>query len=503
MLLPAPHAHDLFFDLEGNPLAPAGPREYLWGWGEIACDGRFGHHVEWAHDASAEKAAPEHFVELALARLDAHPAFHLYHFGAYEPTALTRLMGRYGTREEGVDRLLRAGVFVDLYTVTRQSVVISRESCSFKDLELLYRDGPREGAVAQAMDSVVAYHRWQLEQNPETLADIAAYHAEDCRSTWELRHWLEELREEVERQAGPLPRPELRTGEPSARVRATDHARLQLRERLLTALPADPSRWEEADRAQSLPAELLLFHRREARPMWRRHFQYQTDTDEDFLDDAETLGGLTLLAGDTTGWLFHFDGSQEFKMRRSDRVMDPSTGQEIGEIERLDPGEEIVVVRPATMWAEAPTALARLRPRTPAVWRRSSAAWPSGPWVRVAWTVRGLMPLSAACCADSRDRPGTRHRLPSRTASSAPADGRRGFTPATWLGKGLRVRAKPLPPPASLSTCWRSAAGWASPGSAMPSSASCRTPPWSRRKAAASPPCKKGRSGTRPAAVRK
>lgn len=31
VLLPAPHAHDLFFDLEGNPLAPAGPREYLWG----------------------------------------------------------------------------------------------------------------------------------------------------------------------------------------------------------------------------------------------------------------------------------------------------------------------------------------------------------------------------------------------------------------------------------------------------------------------------------------
>ena len=133
--------------------------------------------MEWVHDASAEKAAPEHFVELALARLDAHPAFHLYHFGAYEPSALTRLMGRYGTREEGVDRLLRAGVFVDLYTVTRQSVVISRESCSLKDFELLYR----EGAVAQAMDSVVAYHRWQLEQNPETLADIAAYHAEDCR----------------------------------------------------------------------------------------------------------------------------------------------------------------------------------------------------------------------------------------------------------------------------------------------------------------------------------
>ena len=39
---------------------------------------------------------------------------HVYHYAQYEITALKRLMGRYGTREDELDDLLRRGVFVDL-----------------------------------------------------------------------------------------------------------------------------------------------------------------------------------------------------------------------------------------------------------------------------------------------------------------------------------------------------------------------------------------------------
>ena len=35
------------------------------------------------------------------------------------PAAIKRLDGRHGTREEEVDRLLRAGAFVDLYRAVR------------------------------------------------------------------------------------------------------------------------------------------------------------------------------------------------------------------------------------------------------------------------------------------------------------------------------------------------------------------------------------------------
>ena len=54
-------------------------------------------------------------------RLAADPDLHVYHYAPYEPSALKRLMGRYGTREDEVDQLLRAGVLVDLLRVVRQS----------------------------------------------------------------------------------------------------------------------------------------------------------------------------------------------------------------------------------------------------------------------------------------------------------------------------------------------------------------------------------------------
>ena len=64
-----------------------------------------------------------------------YPDFHIYHYAPYEPSALHRLMGRYGTREEEVDRLLRGGRFVDLYAVVRHAVRASVESYSIKGLE--------------------------------------------------------------------------------------------------------------------------------------------------------------------------------------------------------------------------------------------------------------------------------------------------------------------------------------------------------------------------------
>ena len=47
-------------------------------------------------------------------------------------------MGRYATREDEIDRLLRAGVFVDLYGITKQSLRASVETYSLKDLEVFF-----------------------------------------------------------------------------------------------------------------------------------------------------------------------------------------------------------------------------------------------------------------------------------------------------------------------------------------------------------------------------
>ena len=47
---------------------------------------------------------------------------HVYHYAAYEPSTLARLMGAHATREDEVDELLRGEVLVDLLQVVRQGL---------------------------------------------------------------------------------------------------------------------------------------------------------------------------------------------------------------------------------------------------------------------------------------------------------------------------------------------------------------------------------------------
>ena len=140
--LPEPDAGDLFFDLEGDPFAGETGLEYLFGWAEApggsSGDPIYGH--VWAHDGPSEKAAFERFIDLVMERGRRHPGMHVYHYAAYEPAALKRLMGRYATREQEVDELLRAEAFVDLYRVTRQALRAGVESYSIKELERFFRE---------------------------------------------------------------------------------------------------------------------------------------------------------------------------------------------------------------------------------------------------------------------------------------------------------------------------------------------------------------------------
>ena len=74
----------------------------------------------------------ETFVDFVMERWEQFPGLHIYHYAPYEPAALKRLMGRYATREEEIDRMLRAGLFVDLYQIVRHGLRASVESYSIK-----------------------------------------------------------------------------------------------------------------------------------------------------------------------------------------------------------------------------------------------------------------------------------------------------------------------------------------------------------------------------------
>jgi uncharacterized protein len=314
LVLPEPSEHDLFFDIEGDPFALEDGVEYLFGVLEPGLrdpdrpEEPFFHEI-WSRDAdgevtrAAEKAAFERLVDLLIERLDAHPELHVYHYAAYEKTALGRLAQRHATREEEVDRLLRARVLVDLFRVVRQGIRASVESYSIKKLEPLY-GLVREVELRSANSSIVAFEAWLEggtaeggEVGEAILRSIAGYNRDDVVSNLRLRDWLETLRPELAAKVGlEVPRPPL---QPEAAAPQTPTEKqlevAQLVERLTDGVPEEPLERSTAQHARWLLAQLLDWHRREDKAFWWRFFELAGMTDEELVDEREPLGRVELL----------------------------------------------------------------------------------------------------------------------------------------------------------------------------------------------------------------
>jgi predicted RecB family nuclease len=139
--LPEPSEGDVFFDLEGDPFVGEHGIEYLFGYLFKEERGGLVYEGDWALSRADEKHGFERFVDFVMARWAQFPGMHIYHYAPYEPAALKRLMGRYATRQEEIDRMLRARLFVDLYHVVRHALRASVESYSIKRLEAFYEFG--------------------------------------------------------------------------------------------------------------------------------------------------------------------------------------------------------------------------------------------------------------------------------------------------------------------------------------------------------------------------
>ena len=290
--LPEPSAGDVFFDLEGDVFAAGGGLEYLFGVADR--DGNY--NGSWALDPGGERPVFERFIDDVMARWEQHPGFHIYHYGAYETTAVKRLMSRYATREDEVDRLLRGRVFVDLHRVVRQGLRASVESYSLKALEPFY-------GFARALDLAAATRAIiQVEARLESgdvagvpgplRAELESYNRDDCLSTLRLTAWLEERRRQLQALTGqPVPRPALRDEERDREQEpAVDTAALF--EALTAGLPADDAELDGDQRARRLLAHLLGFHRREDKSMWWEFFHRCGFTEEEHVESRATLGAL-------------------------------------------------------------------------------------------------------------------------------------------------------------------------------------------------------------------
>ncbi len=333
-LLPEPTPNDLFLDMESDPWGLDGGLEYLFG--VLGVDQNF--TALWAHDRAAEKLRFEEFIDLVIARLDAHPDMHVYHYAGYEPNALKRLMGRHGTREAEVDRLLRGQVLVDLYRVVKHSLMASRESYSLKDIEALYT-GKREGAIAEAGSSIVAYERWTERREQPILDEIAAYNGDDLRSTLLLRGWLEARRPEAEAKFGiVIPRPSPQPSEPSVELKQWEQDIEDLAARI-----------SDRGRAEWLLAEQLWWHRREQKSDWWGYYERLAMTEEELLADSESIAGLEYagMDGPYKHSLLHryTFPPQDHKIGVGESPIDPRTKKAAGEVHDIDNVAGWIVLR--------------------------------------------------------------------------------------------------------------------------------------------------------------
>ena len=272
--LPRPDLGDLFFDFEGDPLYTELPRtrgeattwgiDYLFGW----VDMQEQYSALWAHSFEEERVALETFLDFVAVHRRAHPDMHIYHYAPYEPTHLLTMAARHGTRESDVDRLLRDGVFVDLYPVVRRAVRVGSRSYSIKKLEPLYMGADvRTSDVQKGDDSIVRYVQARALQDEGDDAsaraifdDLADYNRYDCVSTRRLRDWLVDRAREAGLRPSPNQEPDERSYEPSPRAVA------------LSSLAAG---WPD-DSAESaclrLGAAAIDYYPREAKSFWATHF---------------------------------------------------------------------------------------------------------------------------------------------------------------------------------------------------------------------------------------
>ena len=335
--LPEPSEGDLYFDMEGDPLIEGG-LEYLFGvaWNE---GGSIGFKAFWGHDRDGEKKAFEDFIDFVFERRSRFPDLHVYHYAAYEESALKRLMGLYVTREDAVDTLLREGVLVDLYRVVRQGVAVSQESYSIKKLEPLYME-PRSGVISDAGGSIVAYETWLETREQRILDEIEAYNRDDCISTLKLHGWLEARRGDAEKQFGLTLRPTPPSRPAETEVAAEDENR-SLIEKLTAGVPAEGRSDEQ--QARWLLAQLLGYHRREKKSQWWEYFDRCDMSELELLEDDHAIGGLEPIGEPVkikqSMWRhYRFPADQEHRLEIGDVPHDPATQKKAGAIVELGHG---------------------------------------------------------------------------------------------------------------------------------------------------------------------
>jgi predicted RecB family nuclease len=298
-LLPAPNDGDIFLDLEGDPFVQPNGLEYLFGYVVKTDAGDCAYNGVWATTPAEEKAAFEAFIDFVIARQKIYPELRIYHYAAYEPGAFKRLMGRYATREQELDGLLRSECFVDLYSVVRNGVRCGVKSYSIKRLEVFY-GFERDAALPDANKALTRVQTaLEFGEGLDAFKDdclvVARYNEDDCRSLIGLRDWLEQIRTAQIAAGASMERPAPKTAEPPEPLSAQDQAVADLVEELCRDVPVDVSERSADQHGRWLLAQNLSWHRREQKAAWWPFYDLAKCSEEELLDTRAGLAGLSFL----------------------------------------------------------------------------------------------------------------------------------------------------------------------------------------------------------------
>jgi predicted RecB family nuclease len=272
-----PCAGDIFFDIEGDPFVGENGLEYLFGYSFQDVGDQERYVGAWALSRAQERVAFEQFIDFVMDRLNAYPDLHVYHYASYEPAALKRLMGRYATREDGLDQILRGKRFVGLLAVVRQGLRASVESYSIKCLEPLY-GYVRQISLPEANHALSKVQAFLELGDVAGLADddrsaVEAYNRDDCQSTRRLRDWLETVRASAIADGAAIERPVLSDAAPTEALGEWQLKIAGLVQQLVTGIPDDPLERSVEQHARWILAHTLDWHRREDKAFWWEFFR--------------------------------------------------------------------------------------------------------------------------------------------------------------------------------------------------------------------------------------
>ncbi len=350
--LPTPSPGDVFFDLEGDPFVDDGGLEYLFGYAFADEAGVLRYRGAWAVSREEEKRVFEDFVDFVMARWETYPDFHIYHYAPYEPSALKRLMGRYATREEGIDRMLRGRLFVDLYQVVRHAIRASVESYSIKELERLFgfvRSTKLEDASRALANVQTSLEFKDVEAITEDLKNtVEGYNREDCVAARELRNWLERVRADLVVQGAVIDRPAPEDAEASEERTAWQERVEALVARLTEGVSADAGERTAEQQARWILAHTLDWHRREEKTLWWEYFRLSGLSSEDLFDERAALSGLVFdrqVGGTAKAPIHRYRfPPQETEMRGGEDLRETGGGK-FGKVERISLDERVIDIK--------------------------------------------------------------------------------------------------------------------------------------------------------------